>query len=220
MNTQSFAARILTACMAERDVLGIHPGKPLPPDDRDRVINRMVELFLEEGKTKWEAQKKERKKKAILPEAEQIYELYPKKVGRDDALRAITKALGTNAFSYLADKTNQFKEAVENWPSSYRYFQDGGDRCPHPASWFNAGRFADSPAEWKRRGAHTPSPTNKVSPKEPDGWRELFPDFVDLDKPWHLLQPAQQAYIIREMLASSLTSEAKHDTNVIKFRSA
>lgn len=128
---------------------------------------------------------KERKKAAILPDAEQVYELFPKKVGREDALRAITKALKTNSLEYLLDKTNQFRECVESWPTSYRYFQDGGDRCPHPASFFNSGRYADDPKEWKRHGARGGGP-QKVTVKAPIGWVEwLNNNMPNDDHPAH-----------------------------------
>jgi hypothetical protein len=149
---------------------------------------------------------KERKRAEVLPDAEQIYALYPKKVGKEEALRAISKALKTNSLEYLLGKTNQFKECVESWPMSYRYFQDGGDRCPHPASWFNAGRYSDDPREWKRHGARS-APPNKIAPPEPKDWQQAFPDFVDRDKPWHMLQPAQQAWIVANMATAAHFSE-------------
>lgn len=96
---------------------------------------------------------KERRASAIAEGAEEIYEIYPKKVGKDEALKAITKALKSHPKEYLLAKTSQFAAAVALWPSSYRLFQDGGDRCPHPTTWFNQGRFQDDPKEWRRAGA-------------------------------------------------------------------
>lgn len=110
---------------------------------------------------------KERRKAAVADGAEEVYVMYPKKVGHDDALRAITAALKKHPKEYLLDKTAQFAEAVAGWPSSYRYFQDGGDRCPNPSTWFNQGRFADDPREWRRGGARNPGPSSKsTAPKE------------------------------------------------------
>jgi len=114
---------------------------------------------------------KARKRADVSTDAEQIYALYPKHVGRDDALRAITAALKKNSLEYLLDKTNQFRECVESWPTSYRYFQDGGDRCPHPATWFNSGRYADAPSEWRRHGSKSGGP-QKVNIQPPLGWLE------------------------------------------------
>jgi hypothetical protein len=111
--------------------------------------------------------RKERKRASVADGAEQVYAIFPKHVGRDDALRAITKALKNHPLEYLLDKTNQFREAVESWPTSYRYFQDGGDRCPHPTTWFNQGRFQDDPREWARKGARTPPNRPGVSAPQP-----------------------------------------------------
>jgi len=146
---------------------------------------------------------KERRKAGVLPDAEQVYALYPRKVGREDALTAISGSLKKHDLAYLLDKTNQFAEAVKSWPSSYRYFQDGGDRCPNPATWYRQGRFADDPSTWRRHGAHTAAPSNRVSPPEPMGWQAAFPDFLDRDKHWSQLQPAQQAYIVANMATAS-----------------
>lgn len=108
-------------------------------------------------------QVKERKKAAVAEGAEEIYALYPKHVGKEDALKAITAALKNHPAGYLLDKTGQFAAAVGAWPSSYRYFQDGGDRCPHPATWFNSGRYADDPREWRRAGSRSAGPVSKSS---------------------------------------------------------
>lgn len=153
---------------------------------------------------------KERKRAAVLPAAEQVYALYPRKVGREDALTAISGALKKHDLAYLLDKTNQFAQAVNSWPSSYRYFQDGGDRCPNPGTWYRQGRYADDPKTWRRGGAHVPAPSNKIAPPEPKDWAKAFPDFVDRDKPWHMLQPAQQAWIVANMsTASTFTALSK-----------
>lgn len=114
--------------------------------------------------TFYAGQVKERKRAAVAEGAEEIYALYPKKVAKDDALKAITTALKKHPKEYLLGKTNQFREAVEGWPSSYRYFQDGGDRCPHPTTWFNQGRFQDDAKEWRRAGSRSAGPGPKTAP--------------------------------------------------------
>lgn len=162
------------------------------PKASQPALERLRAIIDEEGAK----QLKERKRGEVVPDAEQVYALYPKKVGRDEALRAITHALKKNTLEYLLGKTNLFAEAVASWPVSYRYNQDGRDMCPNPATFYNQGRFADDPKEWKRFGARKAAPHQYVSPPEPPHWREAFPDFTEKEKPWNLLQPAQQAYII------------------------
>lgn len=203
----SFREQLLAACKAKASPLG-----------RKLTAAEVFEVAVGVGEAIPVA-KPPRKKAPVSSEAEQVYELYPKKVGREDALRAITKALKKNTVEYLMDKTNQFKECVASWPSSYRYFQDGGDRCPHPASWYNAGRYADDPREWKRHGARTAAP-HHVIPKEPEGWREHFPDFLHADKPWAHLDDASRQHIIVSMAAKNMTAPVEQDAFETRLRHA
>jgi len=168
-----------------------------------------------------ETASKARRKSEIVPAAESIYELYPRKVGKEDALLAITGALRKHEAAYLLDKTSQFAEAVRSWPSSYRYMQDGGDRCPNPGTWYRQGRFADDVSTWRRRGAHTPAPHQKVSPPEPAGWRDAFPEFVDRDKPWHDLDTIQQTFLINNTATAAHFSEpVEQDDDQTRLRQA
>jgi len=146
---------------------------------------------------------KEKRKAGIIPDADQVYALYPRKINPEDAKVAISKALKKRELSYLLDKTNQFAEAVNSWPSSYRYGRDGRDLCPYGSSWFNSGGYDSDPKEWKRFGARNAAPHQHISPPEPEGWQTAFPDFTDRDKPWNLLQPAQQAYIVANMATAT-----------------
>lgn len=193
------AQRVMLACNARRDALGIIPGKPLAAEERDKCINETFDLMLGEAKIEWEKRHKERRKAGIHPDAERVYLLYPLKVGREAALKAITAALQKHPVEYLLDKTNQFARCVADWPMSYRYFQDGADRCPHPSTWFTQGRYADDPASWKRHGARSAAPPPKQDLPEPMNWREAFPDFVHVGKPWHDIDRASQSYIVEQM---------------------
>jgi hypothetical protein len=89
-----------------------------------------------------------KKKRGVLQtEASAIYAAYPRKIGKDAALRAITRRLeqGTPAAELLA-AAEAFARATAAWPSDDRQF------IPHPATWFNRGSFADDPREWRRAG--------------------------------------------------------------------
>jgi hypothetical protein len=82
--------------------------------------------------------------------AEAIYSLYPRKVGKVAALKAIGRAAERlagkepSALAYLLERTQLYSTAVALWPKDERQF------CPHPATWFNQGRYDDDPNEWKR----------------------------------------------------------------------
>ena len=113
----------------------------------------------------------EKKKKGSRPnlvwteETKAIYLAYPRKIAPDAALRAIQKRLaqGIPAATLLAAVT------------AYATATAGTERefIPHPATWFNKGRFADDPAEWKHE-PDVPQKKEKASRilPEPDfDWR-------------------------------------------------
>jgi hypothetical protein len=119
---------------------------------------------------------------AAMRLAEEVYALYPRKIGKDAALRAISKRLDAGFDpERLMQATRLFAAAVDRWPSEDRQF------VPHPATWFNQGRFEDDPAEWRRDpsagqkkngGVAAAAPVRQVV--EPDWdwrvvWRQLWP---------------------------------------------
>jgi len=123
----------------------------------------------------------EKKKGAAALE---IYAAYPRKVARDAALKAIEKRLdqGVDA-QELLDATHAFAIATEAWEVGDRQY------IPHPATWFNAGSFADDQREWNRGGAPA-AKKEKALPveEEPAGWWDAWalcwPE-VECPKGWH-----------------------------------
>lgn len=97
---------------------------------------------------------------------ERIYAAYPRHVGKKDALKAIERAMKCvrqadagqvekiAASEYIFERTKAFAEAVKQWPPQDRQF------IPHPATWFNQGRYADDPKEWERGNQSAAVPTN------------------------------------------------------------
>lgn len=90
--------------------------------------------------------------------AEAIYEEYPRKEARQDALRAIGKAIAKHPPARLLALTRAFAAAVGRWPPEDRRF------VPHPATWFNGARFDDDPATWERAPANGKQPPEFVVP--------------------------------------------------------
>lgn len=78
--------------------------------------------------------------------AEAIYAIYPKKVGKTAALKAIVKVLKAGGITELElqGRVRAYAQAVSKWPEQDRAF------IPHPSTWFNQGRFMDDPATWTR----------------------------------------------------------------------
>ncbi|MEX0660488.1 MAG: hypothetical protein WEA58_11445 [Balneolaceae bacterium] len=87
-----------------------------------------------------EEEKEEEKEEKPSNIAEEIYELYPRKVGKAEALKKIKKALKKVDADVLSEKVQLFAESVEGQESQF---------IPYPATWFNQCRWEDDPAEWK-----------------------------------------------------------------------
>lgn len=79
-------------------------------------------------------------------DAEAIYQLYPLKVGKPAAIRAILKALTQDTPERLKRLTEAFAIAR------------GGDTAftPHPATWFNQARYNDDPETWVKQAPLAP----------------------------------------------------------------
>lgn len=118
-------------------------------------------LFIEQGSSS-------KKKKGAV--ALEIYAAYPRKVARDAALHAIEKRLdqGMDA-QELLDATRAYAAATASWEVGDRQF------IPHPATWFNAGSFADDQREWNRGGSTAAKKETAVPVEvEPEGWWEAW----------------------------------------------
>lgn len=112
--------------------------------------------------------------------AEGLYELYPRKVGKVAAIKAIVKVLKAGEVTELElrSSVNLYRRAVEGWPEQDRTF------IPHPATWFNRGSYLDDPATWardprpaqkKEGGAAAVAPVREAAlvqvVEAPAGWR-------------------------------------------------
>ena len=82
--------------------------------------------------------------------AEHIYNLYPRKVGKPAAIKAIKRKLKGKEAKTLIMLTGLFANA---WAGASR---DDLRFCPHPATWFNQERFNDDPSTWCRVPAPDP----------------------------------------------------------------
>lgn len=89
--------------------------------------------------------------------ADSIYEVYPRKEARQDALRAIIKAMDRVHPEKLMAATEAYAAAVAVWAADDRKY------VPHPATWFNSGRFEDDPKTWERKANGSPVPWQRDS---------------------------------------------------------
>lgn len=79
-----------------------------------------------------------RKRGITYPEDfEEFWDAYPKKVGKDAALRAWKKRNGDRP------ATGFLLESIYNQKQSDQWTKDNGQYIPNPATWINQGRWAD-----------------------------------------------------------------------------
>lgn len=90
--------------------------------------------------------------------ATEVYEEFPRKVARQAAMKAIVKSIGVVAprdFDGDVGAAKQWLKAkVVQFASSPQGQRPDKNFIPHPATWFNDGRFDDDPAEWNHVGAN------------------------------------------------------------------
>lgn len=118
----------------------------------------------------------------------EIYAAYPRHVGKRAALRAISNARkrlfgegNQHPGEYLLAKVTQYaaiRREVEGSPYTH---------TPHPATWFNQGRYDDDPAQWRvvyneQRITAPPAPPVTLTPSAPSltarvvAWSQKNPD--------------------------------------------
>ncbi len=86
-------------------------------------------------------------------EIQNLYEMYPRKIGKRSALRAIEKAV-TRLGKEKPELRDADKKLRIEWLSEkLRAFAESkmgnaGEFTPYPATWFNQSRYLDDPKEW------------------------------------------------------------------------
>lgn len=137
----------------------------LPNRERSRNGNSTVPRMETEALPGWErnllneptprtctgARSKPARPKWATKDLEGIYLAYPRHVSKASALKAIGKALDRIAgrpdapadpVAWLLDRVQAFAESPAG---------QAGRFTPHPATWFNSGRYDDDSSEWNRR---------------------------------------------------------------------
>jgi hypothetical protein len=94
-------------------------------------------------------------------DAAEIYQLYPRKEARADAIKAIEKALRKVTAEALKEAVSAFANAKQGQEAKF---------IPHPATWFNGERWTDDRSTWAawRQDGSTPA-----QPPRPAAAREL-----------------------------------------------
>ena len=90
-----------------------------------------------------------------MQQAEEIYKIYPKKVGKPNAISAIKKAINKDGFKHVFEKTELY---VKEYNGESRYI-------PYPSKFFNQERYNDDPSEWSQnvKNASSQFKTQQIS---------------------------------------------------------
>lgn len=80
-----------------------------------------------------------------------LYKIYPRKVGKPIAIKAINKALKKTPYEAVLSAVQNF---AKSWQGHDLQF------CPHPSTWFNQERYNDDPSTWVRREASNGPPVH------------------------------------------------------------
>ena len=87
-----------------------------------------------------------KKRKVKKSEVENLYQTYPRKVGKRAAIVAITKAI-----ERITDRVEDPVEWMDERVALFARSPVGqGSFCPHPSTWFNQDRFDDDVGEWQK----------------------------------------------------------------------
>lgn len=92
----------------------------------------------------------EQNKKSLL-----VYNCYPRKIGRNAAIRAIEKAARRLIAGECGSPTANYDEAITYLCQRATLFArapagNNGEYTPHPATWFNDSRYLDDESEWSK----------------------------------------------------------------------
>lgn len=93
----------------------------------------------------------------INPGVEEIYELYPRKVGRKKALESITAAVARLCGGEIKGEAISRETAIAGLKERVIAFAESpagkrGTYTPHPTTWFNRSSYLDDRAEWSAVG--------------------------------------------------------------------
>ena len=131
-----------------------------------------LELPLGEMETNAKTQEKPQAKSELDEQAAKIYELYPRKAARPDAIKAIKKALKVEGYTDLYAKTQKYATAVKESQKELSYI-------PYPATWFNREEYNDNFETLYRTSQRNRRPRADLNDQHYDRTPYINPDDPD-----------------------------------------
>jgi len=91
---------------------------------------------------------KTKTKRVYIAQIEEVFGLYPRRVGKKAAIKRIREAMHDHGYKFILEKTKAYAKAREGQPLEF---------TPHPATWYNQGRYLDEPDTWAVTGSQPSS---------------------------------------------------------------
>ncbi len=118
------------------------PDPKKPPTPLGKGECESDEVLILENKPQ---SKKRSKKTPASADVEAIYQAYPRKDERPNAIKAISVALTKIPFAELLAAVQEYAAATKTWPSEDLQF------IPYPAKWFNQEKWYGDRSAWIRK---------------------------------------------------------------------
>ena len=90
----------------------------------------------------------ETKTVVYMDQVEEVFKLYPRRVGKKPATDPIKEAIRNHGYEFILEKTKAYSEARKDLEMEF---------TPHPSTWFRQERFMDDPATWVIAGSQSRS---------------------------------------------------------------
>lgn len=155
-------------------------------------------------------------------DAKAIYLAYPRKIAAEAALRAIQKRLSQGIpAETLLQATTAYAAATAGTERQF---------IPHPATWFNAGRYLDDPAEWTAAAAAPTGKAKGFTPPQigaaeilrdtappadtaPEGWQQAWSALTTAPVPddWTRVSRSMQFQVIDYLDEKNREGDASHE---------
>lgn len=188
--------RLLTEFMARKQSKGAN----LCSEEIVSAADDMVGVFLAEERKKWETAKKEKKKASLEEGSERVFNAYPRRVGGQDALASISKAIKRDGLETVLEGTLEFAAAVARWPKARLVSKSGTSFVPMPSTFYNNQRYIldDRKTWWEGTGKKELEEKQVLLLAEPQGWRFAHPNnrFVTENIPWASIDTFSQKWLI------------------------
>ncbi len=137
-NGQSAKKRALASIrQSRRRHAGVTPASRKKRDASSLLFSTPVSA---QAETKESTNDEKSSTEILRDQCAQLYAAYPRHVAKQDALKAIAKALHKTTFAALLEAVTEYAQARVGDDSQF---------TPYPATWFNEERWNDDRTQWK-----------------------------------------------------------------------